>query len=165
MEKQECLFLQVAGYCKVTLLLQSLTFRDANFWKTKIWRLFLLHYPPLLPLNINKHNPGKLAYIDFPDGKLLILIQSPVPHHSNSVHFAASIVWFQKLSTSPPQKGSFLTPTTPPPHLSGNSSQASYIYLKLWAFENPTPRNFQSPLCVGTRIDIFWNYTLYITSI
>ena len=33
------------------------------------------------------------------------------------------------------------------PHLSGNSSQASYIYLNLWGFENPPPpRNFQSLL-------------------
>ena len=33
----------------------------------------------------------------------------------------------------------------PPPHLSGNSSQASYIYANFWAFENPPPpRNFQS---------------------
>ena len=29
--------------------------------------------------------------------------------------------------------------TPPPPHLSGNSSQASYMYLNFWAFENPLP--------------------------
>ena len=27
-------------------MLQSTSFRDANFWKSKIWRLFLFHYPP-----------------------------------------------------------------------------------------------------------------------
>ena len=44
----------------------------------------------------------------------------------------------------PPWKGFLLRP----PHLSGiYSSQASYIYLKFWAFENsPPPRNFQSLL-------------------
>ena len=37
--------------------------------------------------------------------------------------------------------------TPPPPHLSGNSSQASCIYLNFGAFENPPPpRNFQSLL-------------------
>ena len=36
---------------------------------------------------------------------------------------------------------------TAPSHLSGNSSQASCIYLNFWAFENPPPpRNFQSLL-------------------
>ena len=53
-------------------------------------------------------------------------------------------MWFQKLSiysVPSPQKGFFLRP----PHPSGNSSQASYIYLNFWAFENPSPpRNFQS---------------------
>ena len=57
-------------------------------------------------------------------------------------------VWFQKLSIPPPPKVFFLRPPPhpPPPHrLSGNSSQASYIYLSFWAFENPPPpRNFQS---------------------
>ena len=52
-------------------------------------------------------------------------------------------MWFQKLSIPPPRKGFFLRPPPPP----GNSSQASYIYLNFWAFENPpTPRNFQSLL-------------------
>ena len=52
-------------------------------------------------------------------------------------------VWLQKLSIPPPWKGFFVRP----PHLSGNSSQASYIYLTFWAFENPPPpRNFQSLL-------------------
>ena len=56
----------------------------------------------------------------------------------------ALIVWFQKLSIPPPRKGFFLRLL----HLSGNSSQASYIYLSFWAFENPPPpRNFQSLLC------------------
>ena len=61
------------------------------------------------------------------------------------------IVWFQKFSMPPPlpQKGFLLRP--PPPHLSGNSGQASYIYLNFWAFENPPRphpplRNFQSLL-------------------
>ena len=56
-------------------------------------------------------------------------------------------VWFQKLSIPPPRKRFFLRPPPPPHHLSGNSSQASYIYLNFWAFENPLPsRNFQSLL-------------------
>ena len=60
----------------------------------------------------------------------------------------------------PPWKGFLLRP----PHLSGNSSQASYIYLKFWAFENsPPPRNFQSLL--WGSMDIFWNYTLTFNSI
>ena len=55
----------------------------------------------------------------------------------------ALIVWFQKLSIPPPRKGFFPRLL----HLSGNSSQASYIYLSFWAFENPPPpRNFQSLL-------------------
>ena len=41
-------------------------------------------------------------------------------------------------------------PQTPPPHPSGNSSQASYIYLNFGAFENPPPpRNFQFLLWEG----------------
>ena len=53
------------------------------------------------------------------------------------------IVWFQKLSIPPPWKGFFLRL----PHLSGNSSQASYIYLNfLGLWEPPPPRNFQSLL-------------------
>ena len=64
MEKQECLFLQVTGYCKVTLLLQAVTFTDANFWKSKLWRRLLRTPPPPRPLNANNHNP--LAYMDFP---------------------------------------------------------------------------------------------------
>ena len=53
-------------------------------------------------------------------------------------------MWFQKLYPYLPQGRDFsLDP--PPFHLSGNSSQASYIYINFWAFENPpTPRNFQS---------------------
>ena len=76
MEKQECLFLQVTGYCKVTLLLQAVTFRDANF------------------LNVNKHNPGELAYMDFPDGKLLISIKDYLPgiFHNPTQNLMA---WFQ----------------------------------------------------------------------
>ena len=55
------------------------------------------------------------------------------------------IVWFQKLSIPPPGMGFFPRSPPPPFHLSGNSSQASYIYINFWAFENPpTPRNFQS---------------------
>ena len=55
-------------------------------------------------------------------------------------------VWFQILSIRRPRKGFFLRL----PHLSGNFSQASYIYLNVWAFENasppPPPQNFQSLL-------------------
>ena len=104
MEKQECLFLQVAGYCKVTLLLQSLTFRDANFWKSKIWRLYLLRYLPFPPhLNVNKHNPGELVYMNFPVGKLLILKQS-IPRRTD-------------FSLAPP----------PPPHLSGGGFPTGHV--------------------------------------
>ena len=49
-------------------------------------------------------------------------------------------VWLQKLSIPPPRRGFFLRP----PYLAGNSSQASYIYLNFYAFENPPPpRNVQ----------------------
>ena len=51
-------------------------------------------------------------------------------------------VWFQKLSVPPPWKGFSLRP----PHLSGNSSQASYIYLTLWAFEKPAPPPPEFPI-------------------
>ena len=52
------------------------------------------------------------------------------------------IVWFQKLSIPPPRKGFFLRL----PHLSGNSSQASYIYLNfLGLWEPPTPQEFPIP--------------------
>ena len=48
---------------------------------------------------------------------------------------------FEKLSIPSTLKGFFLRP----PHPSGNFSQASYIYLDFWAFENPPPpRTFQS---------------------
>ena len=55
----------------------------------------------------------------------------------------------------------FLDP--PPPHLSGNSSQALYIYLNCWAFETPppTPPGISNPFCGGRRMDIFWNYTTF----
>ena len=66
------------------------------------------------------------------------------------------IVWFQRLSIPPPRKEFFLTP----PHLSGNSSQASYIYLNFGAFENPpSPPGISNPFC-GESMDILWNYTL-----
>ena len=70
-------------------------------------------------------------------------------------------VWFQKLSIRPPWKGFFLRL----PNLPGNFSQASYIYLNAWAFENasqppppPTP-GISNPFCGGS-MDIFWNYTM-----
>jgi len=65
-------------------------------------------------------------------------------------------VWFQKLSIPPPRKVFFLR-TPPPPHFSGNFSQASYIYLNFWAFENPP--GISSPFRWGS-MDIFWNYTM-----
>ena len=69
------------------------------------------------------------------------------------------IVWFQKLSIPPPRKGFFLRL----PHLSGNSNQASYIYLNFWAFETPPPPpGISNPFCGGS-MDIFWNYTLFRT--
>ena len=42
-----------------------------------------------------------------------------------------------------------------------NSSQASYIYLNFWAFENPPPhpQGISNPFCGGS-MDIFWNYAL-----
>ena len=46
-------------------------------------------------------------------------------------------MWLQKYPYLPPTKGIF--PYTPPPHLSGISSQASYVNLRFWAFENPPP--------------------------
>ena len=53
-----------------------------------------------------------------------------------------NIVWFQKLSIPTPWKGFFLRY----PHLSGNFSLASYIYLNFWAFENPpNPQEFPIP--------------------
>ena len=65
-------------------------------------------------------------------------------------------VWFKKLSIPPPRKGFFLRL----PHLSGNFSQASYIYLNFWAFENPSPPpGISNPFCGGS-MDIFWNYTM-----
>ena len=52
----------------------------------------------------------------------------------------------KNIHTSPMEE--IFSYTTPPsPHLSGNSSQASYINLRFWAFESPSPpRNFQSLL-------------------
>ena len=48
-----------------------------------------------------------------------------------------------------------------PHHPSVNSSQASYITLKFWAFEKlPTPKEFSIP-SVGGSMDIFWYYTIY----
>ena len=67
-------------------------------------------------------------------------------------------VWFQILSIRHPRKGFFLRL----PHLSGNFSQASYIYLNVWAFENaspPPPPGISNPFCGGS-MDIFWNYTM-----
>ena len=59
------------------------------------------------------------------------------------------IVWFQKLSIPPPRKGFFLRL----PHLSGNSSQASYIYLNfLGLWEPPTPQEFPIPSVGGVWI-------------
>ena len=56
-------------------------------------------------------------------------------------------MWFQKLSIPSPCKGFFLRPF---PHPSGNSSQASYIYLNFWAFENPPPpKEFSIPSVGG----------------
>ena len=44
-----------------------------------------------------------------------------------------------------PREGIFFR--SPPPHLFGNSSQASYIYLNFWAFQKlAPPRNFRSLL-------------------
>ena len=63
-------------------------------------------------------------------------------------------VWFQKLSIRPPWKGFFLRL----PHLPGNFSQASYIYLNAWAFENasqpppPPPPEFPIPSVGGVWI-------------
>ena len=61
------------------------------------------------------------------------------------------IVWSQKLSIPPPQNGFFLRP----PHHSGNSSQASHIYLQFWAFENPPPPPGIFNSFCGGSIDIF----------
>ena len=60
------------------------------------------------------------------------------------------IVWFQKLSIPSPRKGFFPRP----PQLSRNSSQASYIYLHFWAFENPPTPGISNPFC-GGRMDSF----------
>ena len=63
------------------------------------------------------------------------------------------IVWFQKGFHIPPpplhRRGFCLGP-----HLSGNSSQASYIYLKFWAlWEPPTPpQEFPIPSVEGVCI-------------
>ena len=49
------------------------------------------------------------------------------------------------------------------PNLSENSSQASYIYLQFWAFENPhPPLPGLSNAFSGGSMNIFWNYTLNI---
>ena len=45
-------------------------------------------------------------------------------------------------------------------HLSRNSSQASYIYLTFWAFENPPPPGISSPFCGGS-MDVFWIYKIH----
>ena len=52
-------------------------------------------------------------------------------------------VCFQKNPYLPHRRYFSLDP--PPPHLSGNSSQASYIYLNFWAFENPQPQGISNP--------------------
>ena len=45
---------------------------------------------------------------------------------------------------------------------SGNSSQASYIYLTFWAFEPPARPLPEFPIrSVGGSMDIFWNYTMF----
>ena len=74
------------------------------------------------------------------------------------------IVWFQKFSIPPPlpQKGFFLSPP-PPPHLSGNSGQASYIYLNFWAFENPPPPAQEFPIPSVEGVWIFSGATPWIT--
>ena len=77
-----------------------------------------------------------------------------------SIFSFAAAIEFQKLSIPFPWNGFFLRPPPPPlPHLSGNSSQASYIYLHIWAFENPHPSGISNPFCGGS-MDIFWNYTI-----
>ena len=45
-------------------------------------------------------------------------------------------MWFHNISIPPPRKGFF---PRPPPHLSGISSQASYINLRFWVFETTPP--------------------------
>ena len=65
-------------------------------------------------------------------------------------------VWLQKLSIPPPWKEFFLRSH----HLSGNSSQASYIYLTFWAFENPPPPGISNPFCGGS-MDVFWIYKIH----
>ena len=66
------------------------------------------------------------------------------------------IVWFHRLSIPPPRKEFFLTP----PHLSGNSSQASYIYLNFGPLRTPhPPQEFPIP-SVG-RVWIFSGTTHY----
>ena len=63
--------------------------------------------------------------------------------------------WFQKSSIPPPRKEFFLRPL----HLSGNSSQASDIYLNFGTFKNPPPPGISNPFR-GESMDIFWNYTM-----
>ena len=65
-------------------------------------------------------------------------------------------VWLQKLSIPPPWKEFFLRSH----HLSGNSSQASYIYLTFWAFENPQPPGISNPFSGGS-MDVFWIYKIH----
>ena len=58
-----------------------------------------------------------------------------------------------------PHGRDFFLYNPPSPHLSGNSSQASYINLRFWAFESPHPPEISNPFCGGS-MDIFWNYTV-----
>ena len=63
--------------------------------------------------------------------------------HNKGIECTCMLCGSKNYPYLPPQKGFFLRPLPPP----GNSSQASYIYLNFWAFENPpSPRNFQSLL-------------------
>ena len=58
-----------------------------------------------------------------------------------------------------PHGRDFSLDQSPPPHPSGNSSQASYILLKFRAFENLPPLGMSYPFCGGS-MDIFWNLTM-----
>ena len=115
----------------------------------------IIYYNLLQELLKNNNNCGS------PKGQVQTR-RSPHARHRPVVTYNCNVL-FQKLSTPPPRKGFFLRP---PPHLSGNSSQASYMYLNFWAFENPLPppppRNFQSPRGGGS-MDISWHYTISIT--
>ena len=77
---------------------------------------------------------------DFPNDTFITFVSIT---HQVSV---SNIVWFQKLCIPPSHRRDFSFDPPPPHHPSGNSSQASYIYLNFCLWEPPSPPGIFNPL-------------------